>query len=151
MCLLFLTIANISKAQNYQTALGVRIGVDNGITFKQFINQKNAVEGIVTFYKGINATALYEWQRNNDFNVDGLSWYYGVGGHMGFWNKNKSPFNEEGDGVKPVVGIDGIIGLEYLFKDAPISVGIDTRPIVNLIGDDGLWFQAGINVRYVFN
>ena len=139
------------QAQMYNTGIGVRIGVDNGISLKHFVSDKNAVEGIVTFYKGINATALYEWQREHDFDVKGLAWYYGVGGHVGFWNKNKSPFNEEGSGTKAVIGLDGVIGLEYLFENAPITVGLDVRPIVNLIGDDGLWFQAGINVRYVFN
>lgn len=138
------------KAQPYSTALGIRIGIDNGITVKHFLNDKNAVEGIVAFYKGINVTGLYEWQMPKVFKVDQLDWYFGVGAHVGFWDKSKEPYNEEDGGTQGVIGVDGVIGLEYNFAEVPIGIGLDARPIVNLIGDDGFWIEAGLSVRYNF-
>ena len=50
-----------------------------------------------------------------------------------------------------MIGIDGIIGLDYKIKGAPINVCLDWQPSFNFIGYnyfEGGW--GGIGVRYAF-
>jgi hypothetical protein len=50
-----------------------------------------------------------------------------------------------------VIGIDGIIGLEYLFKDVPFNASLDWKPGFNLIGYTGFWGdEVAVSVRYIF-
>jgi hypothetical protein len=48
------------------------------------------------------------------------------------------------------MGIDGILGIEYTFDDAPINLGLDLKPSLNLFGYTGLWAEFGLSARYVF-
>lgn len=138
------------QAQEYQTGLGIRVGFDNGLTVKHFIADRNAIEGIVSFYRqGLLITGLYEIQNNNAFKVDHLDWYYGFGGHLGFWNEGNSPYNEDNKS-NTVIGIDGIIGLEYTLTEIPVSLSLDFKPLINLIDDSGFYGDFALSVRYVF-
>jgi hypothetical protein len=140
------------RAQEYQTGIGVRAGFDNGFTIKHFIADRYAIEGIASFYKdGLLVTGLYEIQNNKAFKVDHLDWFYGFGGHLGFWGENHYPYDdEENTSSKAVFGVDGIIGLEYTFAEVPISLSSDFKPIINLIGDAGFYGDFAISVRYTF-
>ncbi|MEO8149732.1 MAG: hypothetical protein ABI723_18985 [Bacteroidia bacterium] len=139
-----------SQAQEYQTGIGIRVGFDNGLTVKHFIADRNAIEGIVSFYReGLLITGLYEIQNNKAFKVDHLDWYYGFGGHLGFWNEGNSPYNEDNKS-STVIGIDGIIGLEYSFTEVPISLSFDFKPMINLIDDSGFYGDFAISARYNF-
>jgi hypothetical protein len=144
------------KAQSdYSTALGLRLGGGvNGISAKHFLSSSDAVEGIFgVYYRGIMVTGL--WERHFDaFDVDGLNWYIGGGAHVGFWRYfNDHPvFDKEFEGSRAVIGIDGIIGLEYTFSEVPINLSTDWKPVVNLVGWSGGYFYDGaISVRYAFN
>lgn len=137
-----------ASAQQYQTGVGFRFGFDNGVTVKHFIADKNAIEGILSFYReGLLITGLYEIQNNKAFKVEELDWFYGAGGHLGFWGDDHSPYEDDHSSTT-VLGIDGIIGVEYVFKEAPISLSLDFKPILNLIGDAGVYGNLGFSVRY---
>ena len=83
------------------------------------------------------------------FGVDHLNWYYGGGAHIGFWNGNSSW--GERDRAYTIIGIDGIIGIEYNFTEAPINIGLDWKPAINLTGYTGFWGDGGaLSVRYIF-
>jgi hypothetical protein len=50
-----------------------------------------------------------------------------------------------------VIGIDGIIGLEYVFRDIPINIGLDWKPALNIIGNTSFWPDKGaVSIRYIF-
>lgn len=142
-------------AQEYNTGIGLRGGISNGITVKHFISENTAIEGILdTRWKGFILTGLYEFE-NPAFNTIGLSWYYGFGGHIGSWaeNNNNPPSwwenNHEGGYV--IIGADGIIGIEYTFDMIPINVSLDWKPGINFIGHTGLWADmTAFSIRYVF-
>lgn len=151
--LLILVICILStfaaKAQ-YNKAIGLRGGFSSGITFKAALGD-NAFEIIgATRYRGLNITALYE--INNEISpVEGLYWYYGFGAHIGFWNDyTYNPWFDE-DGSYTVIGIDGIIGIEYVFYAIPLCISLDYKPAFNLIGDSGFWGDNGaLSIRYTF-
>lgn len=138
-----------AKAQNYETSLGLRGPLNNGITIKHFIGEQSALEGILAArYRGFSFTGLYE-KHQNAFDVDQLQWYYGAGGHIGSWADGSPWFDDPGQNT--VIGVDGIIGLEYTIEEIPFNISIDYKPAFNLLGHQGFWFDnGGISVRYIF-
>jgi len=145
-----------SFSQEYTTSLGLRLGGwENGVTIKHFLGEGAAVEGILSSrWRGYNITGLYEIQSAID-DVDGLFWYVGGGGHIGFFDdRYHNSWATSSGKTYTVIGIDGIIGLEYVFADYPINISLDFKPTFNLIGYDGinpLWLDNGaLSVRYIF-
>ncbi|MDA3779225.1 MAG: hypothetical protein PF487_03180 [Bacteroidales bacterium] len=136
--------------KNLSKEIGIRGGVFNGLTFKHFIDKENALEGIVTSrWEGIGFTGLYE-KHKTAFETENLFWYYGGGAHLGFWNGDNSDRFDE-NRYYTLIGIDGIIGIEYYIKEVPINIGIDWKPCFNIIGNTGFWPDGGaLSVRYVF-
>jgi len=145
-----LLVAVNVNAQQYNTGVGLRGGLPSGITVKHFFAQKSAVEGILSFgWGGIGITGLYQL-HNSIPDVQGLYWYYGGGAHFATANADKhNPFDSS-SGDEIFLGADGVLGLEYTFKDAPINISLDILPILNLIESPGIWFNAGLSVRYTF-
>ena len=51
------------------------------------------------------------------------------------------------------MGIDGIIGIEYRFLTAPITIGLDMKPYFSFIGfryvETQFW-DTSLSVKYVF-
>lgn len=147
-------IALGAKAQSgYTTGIGLRGGNASGLTVKHFIRSDAAIEGIISTsfrYRGTVVTVLYE-KHAQAFNASGLQWYYGLGGHVGFYNghdyysRGHRRYNDNVFGV----GIDGILGLEYYIRDIPFTVGADIKPYLNLPAGGGFW-NAALHVRYVF-
>lgn len=141
---------SISQAQNnstnsssYKNALGVKVLDGGGITFKHFVSGNNALEFIGYFWnRGTRITGLYEIHGPIS-GASGLKWYIGPGAHIGFYN------TKYGDGS--FVGLDGVLGLDYKFKGAPINMSIDWQPSFEF-GDNrgfvGSW--GGFAVRYTF-
>jgi len=151
-CLVVFCLAYVAKAQDYNTGIGIRGGFENGLTVKFFTAEKPALEFILASrWRGFEATGLYEI-HNRAFDVDRLKWYFGLGGHIGFWNGNYT-YNQWGVYGKnyTVIGVDGILGLEYSFTEVPINIGLDWKPAANLIGYQGFWADGGaLSVRYIF-
>lgn len=139
-----------SYAQDYNTGIGLRGGWGTGLTIKHFLGGNKAVEGIFdSQWRGFRVTGLYE-VHNQAFGVDRLNWYYGVGAHIGFWNGDHyRDYNN--DRNYTVIGVDGILGLEYNFKEIPFNIGIDWKPMIDLGGSSGFYGDGGaISIRYIF-
>jgi hypothetical protein len=144
------SIVLLGNAQDYNTGIGLRGGLENGITVKHFLTDNTAIEGLLdSRWSGFKITVLYEI-HHQAFNTDQWNWYYGFGGHIGFWNgSNVNWADDNKDYV--VIGIDGIIGLEYVFESVPFNISLDWKPSFNLIGHSDFWGDGGaISVRYIF-
>jgi hypothetical protein len=150
--LMVIGFGSISFAQDYHTGIGLRGGFESGLTLKHFTSEKSAIEFILASrWRGFEITGLYE-VHNQAFNTERLKWYYGVGAHVGFWNGDYTYRYWGNQGTDyTVVGIDGILGLEYSFDEAPINIGLDWKPAFNIIGYEGLWADGGaLSIRYIF-
>ncbi|MBK7571631.1 MAG: hypothetical protein IPI10_08420 [Bacteroidetes bacterium] len=148
------------NAQEYQTGLGLRLGgINRGITVKHFTGSNTAIEGILGFARhSISITAL--WEKHYPFpTAPGLSWYWGVGGHVGFFqgdytygyyhaNKHDYDFYNENYDNRFYLGADFILGLEYKFKDVPISLGLDVKPQIDIIPGLYTYFDGALSVRF---
>lgn len=139
-----------TNAQDYNTAIGLRGGFSNGLTLKHFIGTKSAVEGIVSSrWRGFELKGLYQI-HNTAFKTERLKWFFGFGAHVGLWNGDYVYWGTTGNSYT-VVGIDGILGLEYSFNQVPINIGIDYNPEFNFVGYNGFWGDGGaVSVRYIF-
>ena len=132
-----------SMGSSYRTALGVKIWDGAGISLKHFFRENRAGDFIGYFWsQGFRFTGLYE--IHGDFaGAEGLKWYIGPGAHLGFYN------DKNGDGV--YIGIDGVIGLDYKFNNAPINLSLDWQPSFEF--GDGRGFYGnwgGFGIRYTF-
>ena len=140
---------SLANAQDYKTGIGIRAGFSSGLTIKHFTSQSIALEGLLTTrWQGFDITGLYE-VHNQAFDVKRLKWYYGGGAHLGFYNGSYAYWGDNGRAYT-VIGIDGIIGLEYNFDEVPVNIGIDWKPALNLIGYTGFWSEGAISIRYIF-
>lgn len=140
----------------YHNEIGLRLGNYFGVTGKHFTTGGNAMEVILGSHlgqKGITGTFLYEFHRNA-FEARRLMWYYGGGGHVGYYKYNEyydadnSRSKRNGNFVS--VGADGIIGLEYGLGVVPLAISADVKPYLNIIAGNFAGVDGAISVRYVF-
>lgn len=145
-----------SKAQalgsDYQNAVGGRFGVANGITFKHFMNQRDALDFILNFrarknhYSSFRLVGLYEI-HNPIVNAPGLRWYYGIGGGIGSYTY-KDGSNRDSD---VYLSLEGVLGLDYKFNGAPINIALDWKPSFDISPNQGLDFEGvGLSIRFAF-
>ena len=133
------------QAQEKKHEIGLRGGQSSGIFYRGFIDENHAIKGLLTFRNdGMQATALYE-KYDPIFNkkTNGFYLYYGIGGHFGFaqWDRRyhypDQPYSYYNKHVaSPVIGLDGIIGIEYRLNKVPLAFGFDYKPFFDLLGED---------------
>ncbi|ULQ57846.1 hypothetical protein KJS94_06495 [Flavihumibacter rivuli] len=138
-----------SLGSDYRTALGVKF-YPGGITVKHFIKDNAALEGIAYFWNhGFRFTGLYEF--HGDINgAPGLKWYVGPGAHMGFYNKDwnrNDHYYEDGDFS---FGLDGVLGLDYKIKGAPLNLSLDVQPYLELANGTYMDAWGGFAIRFTF-
>lgn len=144
----FLTLTMLSSAQDYKTAIGFKGGAPafGALNIKHFLGATPAID--VSFGGGNNhlwIQALYE--INNPL-ADGFSWYYGIGGDVGFWNRGYN-YNYKGKYYGGTwAGIDGVIGIEYTFNQIPFNVAFEAVPTVRVYPYVGFGVNGAIAVRF---
>lgn len=145
--ILSVSIVTLISAQEYKTGIGLRGGFSQGITLKHFVSEKAAFEGLLsTRWQGFDITGLYEI-HGQAFEVEHLNWYYGGGAHIGSYGVNNAPWGTSG----AVIGIDGVLGIEYSFNEAPINIGLDWKPFLNIVGSKDFFADGGaLSIRYIF-
>lgn len=147
---LILVSSGLVQAQEYRTGLGLRGGFSSGLTIKHFVSGSNAIEGILgTHYRGFLLTGLYE-KHTGAFDVSGMKWFYGGGVHLGVYDGYYAHNWFDDNNSHAVMGIDGIIGLEYKIQEIPISISLDLKPALNLIGYTGFYMDFALSLRYVW-
>lgn len=160
LVVLMLLTATRGAAQDYNTALGLRFGGTTGFDIKHNYGTNSAFEGIVGFFdNGLSLTFLWE-KHPQAFDVRGLHWYYGAGPHVAFYNDNDGRFGwggsrqlEDRDGGDVGIGINAIIGLEYVFPDnVPIAISIDLKPFIEFSteGKVGAAPDPGLGIKFLF-
>lgn len=156
MCLLTAGL----HAQDYNTGIGVRFGgLTSGLTVKHFVNSSSAVEGIASFgYRSFLITGLYEKQKPIA-DAAGLSWFYGGGAHIGFFDyggyyrsyrDNRVYYVSYPGDHAAVFGVDFIIGLDYKFNNAPLNLGLDLKPFIDFYSGSSGYFDGALSFRFVF-
>jgi hypothetical protein len=139
----FVALATFTQAQNYKTAIGVRLGpntaaISGGFTIKHFINENTALEGIIGVNNGLGICGLYEKHFNIEA-VNNLQWFAGFGGYVAFNSSNT------------FVGGAGIVGLDYKFEEIPLNISLDWKPELNIISKVNFESSGvGLSARFTF-
>jgi hypothetical protein len=147
-----LCFAMTASAQDYKTALGVRLSsapamVNNSITLKHFLNERTAIEGLFSFGDPLAIGALLEVHK--PLSESGIQWFYGGGGYLAFVKtfNNTKQANE----TDVNFGAQGVIGLDYKFVNLPLNLSLDWKPELNLVGDINFEPAAiGFTARFTF-
>ncbi|HSU28540.1 MAG TPA: hypothetical protein VLJ68_09180 [Chitinophagaceae bacterium] len=131
-----------TNSSSYRTALGVKIWDGGGISLKHFVSGNTALEGVGYFWRqGFRLTGLLE--IHGPVSGAPLKWYIGPGAHIGFYN---SKF-----GGGSFIGIDGVLGIDFKCRAAPLNLSLDWQPSFEF-GDNrgfaGSW--GGLGIRYTF-
>jgi len=153
LVLMSLSLVSFSQERNehYSRAIGGRFGVANGITYKHFLNSNHAVDGILNFqgnrnWSVLKVVGLYEIHDQIEVaDYEGLLWYYGAGGGLGFYN------NKVEDVTSVAFSLDGVLGLDFKVPTAPINISLDWKPMLELSPNPGLKFDGfGLSIRFAF-
>jgi hypothetical protein len=144
--LLFAIVSNaqeINTGSSYKTAIGVKVFDGGGVSLKTFVKNNTALEGLLYFWnKGTRVTGLYEI-HGDIAGAEGLKWYVGPGAHLAFYNSNYC--------CGAVIGVDGVLGLDYKIKGIPLNISFDWNPNVDFGSTNGFNAGAGgLGIRYTF-
>lgn len=138
-------------------ALGLRLGDNNGfggeISYQLGLSQKNRLEFDLgwrdhRYVDAIKGVALYQWVWNIE---GGFNWYAGVGGGIAAWDYDyDGPGDYDDSGT--YVFAAGDIGIEYRFKEIPLTLSFDARPEIGsgYYDDDNFGIDVGLGARFRF-
>jgi len=131
------------SAQYMKNAIGVRGGLSNGITYHRFYQEDRDANFLMSFRdNGIQLTTMMlKMQPLHVPRADQFYLYYGAGLHIGFtrnqsllWYLTLDNNQEAHPTTRPVVGADGMIGVEYRIYSIPLSFSVDYKPFFELFG-----------------
>ena len=155
----FLLIVSFSFSQEYKLGIGARAGYSNGLTAKYlFYHDESKYMGVEALAGQRDGGTLFTglWNLQKEYHIKGmryatLYYYFGIGGHLGQYGASSTfAINNGYNKQISTIGVDGTVGLEYVFADFPISLGIDIRPYYDLINPGKNYYDLGATLRYVF-
>ena len=149
----------ILHAQNYTRNAGIRGGQTSGFTYRQYMDEANAYEGILSFKQGgLQLTLLKQFvQPYLTEHSDNIYLVWGYGAHLGthrtsafeIFSKKYYNFNS----ITPISGLDAFAGLEYRIREIPLIISADFKPFFDLVGirffSMSVWDFA-ISLKYNF-
>lgn len=159
----FLSIAQPSL-QEYSQSAGVRFGSTTALTYKKFLVTEEAIEIFVSGRRdGLQLTTMYVFHEPMKIAFSPNFYaYYGAGGHFGYERRNdlsKVLVGVSGDDFVFeeetffVMGADFLIGLEYRWLAAPLTISFDVKPYFDYIGmrkTDAKFWDSAISFKYIF-
>jgi len=146
LLILLYSVTTFTFAQNYETAVGIKGGFPGygSLNLKHYLGASTAIEGSIG--GGANTLWLQGLYELNYSLQDGFNWYFGGGLNLGFYSYKNQITNDRISNM--LVGINGIVGIEYTFEDFPLNVALDTGPNIRIINSIGFGWGGGIAVRY---
>jgi hypothetical protein len=127
--------------------LGIMAGEPTGLSVKKWLSEKSAVDGGLA-WSSIDGSSFQihaDYMRHKfDFTKEfegRLPFYYGAGARVKFKGNGKG-----NDDTK--IGIRIPAGLTYLFKEEPIDLFIEVVPILNIVPETDVNFNAAVGIRY---
>jgi hypothetical protein len=125
----------------YKTAIGLR-PYPFGINVKTNLDTRRAALEFIAYIKdGFTVLGLYEWHF--DLNqTRNLRFYLGGGGLAGFMNE------QSGGGA--ILGVSGVIGLDYKFMKFPLNLSLDWQPSYQIGRIDEMRNFGGLAIRFAF-
>ncbi|MCF8224863.1 MAG: hypothetical protein K9J30_03175 [Bacteroidales bacterium] len=109
-----------SFGQPYKNAAGIKAGYSSGFVFKHFLNHNFVLDGQALYNaRGFQFSAFYGYQFS-PYDKERLYYYWGAGAFAGSWENDRS------------IGIALNAGSEFVFRQAPVAVGVEWKPMFNI-------------------
>ena len=162
LVLIALSFISITVSAQSINSFGVRGGLRGvGLTYKHYLAPKLFlnIDGVGTYSEQLQGGELFAMLNirnkihNTYFQSKELTWSYGGGLHVGYYQDPDNTTNES----DIILGPDFRLGAEYLFREK-ICFGADASLFYNIIPLDKLedmddkyfqFFSAGVFIRYV--
>jgi hypothetical protein len=148
---LFFSFHLSTVAQSNQ--LGIRLGYYSGLTFRHMNEKEFGVEVNLLKWMPYRGATLSLIGEKNFLLKQGFSMYAGAGLFVGnyrngyYYKRDDKYYRYEFEGT--YWGLEGVVGADYKFENAPVMLGLDLRPRFVHLMYPYPW-DAGLNVRYVF-
>ena len=152
VCALFISFG-VSAQVFDKNAIGIKIGGATGdfsgtgtqISYQRGLNDINRLELGLSFtfhssHSTLGIDGFYQWVRKID---GGFNWFVGPGASIG-------SVSIKHGGSEMLMGVGGVIGIEYRFPKTPIQLSLDITPIFGLINSQGFYSNFGLGIRYCF-
>jgi hypothetical protein len=136
-------LAAPSAAQDEGFGLGVILGEPTGINFKAWTGYSTALVGAAAWSfeheETLHVHLDYVFHNRRLIKLENgtLPVYYGIGARI-----------KTGNDVR--MGIRIPLGVDYMFRDAPLDLFVEIVPVFELTPRTDLYFNGGIGVRYFF-
>lgn len=154
-----------ANAQYKQHAIGLRLGDSDGfggeLSYQRALGDNNRLELDLGLRDNRNIdafklTGIYQWVWNIE---GGFNWFAGFGAGLGYIDYDNGYFdNFPGrDDDRVFITVEGQIGIEYIFREAPLQIGLDARPTVFLFNEyyndyyNDFGLDLALSLRYQFN
>lgn len=161
---IFCFVGTNLQAQEYQSAVGLRLGSPASISYKTFLGgsqnalevfagtkgEKTSVFGSNYGWRWFTVGAAYQLHQPLELgDIDALNWYWGFGGSAYFWSFDDGFFADEST---TSFAAQGYIGVDYSFENAPINLSLDWVPsfFFNGFGSGFGADYGALSVRYTF-
>ncbi len=137
-----LTVASPAFAGGF--GLGIILGEPTGISFKQWLTERNAIDAAAAWSFGdvsafhVHMDYLYHGPLGADVDPGGILYYVGIGARL------KAT---EGDSR---IGVRLPLGLDYVFDDTPIDIFFEIAPILDLAPSTDFRMNGSLGLRYFF-
>ncbi|MBT3385594.1 MAG: hypothetical protein HN778_14785 [Prolixibacteraceae bacterium] len=157
--IIFLVNGLFLQAQGFNQAVGIRGGLSSGFEYRFFTDDANSYKLLLsTRDRGLQLHAFKEFHQYDWFEFsDQLVFFYGAGIHAGFesWDIVRYQYNTSWHETRTALlaGIDGLVGIEYVFYEAPISFGIEVKPYFDVFGREIFkiqLFDFAFTLKYLF-
>ncbi len=138
---IFFTLLSISlSAQPYRNAAGIRAGYSSGLNFKHITYDNLVIKGDGLYNShGFQFTGILAYQFS-PYDKKKLFYYAGGGIFGGKWEDEAA------------VGAALVIGSEYVFREVPLAIGLEWKPMVNVYKTfDYAIPDIGLTVRFLIN
>ena len=134
-------------SQGFKQAAGIRAGLTGGLEYRIYTDDLNSYKFLLgSRERGLLVHAIKEFHRYDLFTfTDQLNFVFGAGVHIGYerWDQQYHNYNTSYYVTRTafIAGLDGLAGLEYMFRDVPISLGLEVKPYFDLFGREMFDFQ----------
>ncbi len=133
-----------ASAQPRGFGVGIILGEPTGFSFKGWTSETNAIDGGLAWSfaheTSFHVHADYLWHAFHVFKTtETIPVYYGIGGRI-----------KTGRSEDARVGVRVVVGIEYIFRNAPVDLFFEVAPIVDFAPSTDLDGNAGIGARFYF-
>jgi hypothetical protein len=137
----FFPSAAVSQESGF--GLGIILGEPTGISFKNWVGRRAAIDGGLAWSFGnddsLHLHADYLVHNFDLFKVEKgkLILYYGIGGRVKTEKKSR-------------IGVRIPVGISYIFEKAPLDIFLELAPLLDLVPSTEFGLTCGIGIRYYF-